>query len=108
MLFENHYATTIYAAYSLLTQLREHPEILPNMKKGFQRTAVKSAGEQNFAPRLKIGQINIYNGCAVFKGVCFKFGNTLTYGNIRKANTILECALADFCNAIGNYYALKG
>ena len=36
MLFENHYATTIYAAYSLLTQLREHPEILPNMKKGFK------------------------------------------------------------------------
>ena len=36
ILFEKHYATTIYAAYSLLTQLREHPEIVENMKKGFK------------------------------------------------------------------------
>ena len=36
ILFEKHYATTIYAAYSLLTQLRDHPEIVQNMKKGFK------------------------------------------------------------------------
>ena len=36
MLYENHHAITIYAAYSLLTQLREHPETVMHLKNGFK------------------------------------------------------------------------
>ena len=36
MLYKNHHASTIYAAYSLLTQLREHPELVKPMKEGFK------------------------------------------------------------------------
>lgn len=36
MLYKNHHAHTIYAAYSLLTQLREHPELVKPMKAGFK------------------------------------------------------------------------
>lgn len=36
MLYKNHHAHTIYAAYSLLTQLREHPELVKPMKEGFK------------------------------------------------------------------------
>lgn len=36
MLYKNHHASTIYAAYSLLTQLREHPELIKPMKEGFK------------------------------------------------------------------------
>ena len=36
MLYKNHHADTIYAAYSLLTQLREHPEMVKPMKEGFK------------------------------------------------------------------------
>lgn len=33
MLYKNHYASTIYGAYSLLAQLREHPDLV---KEGFK------------------------------------------------------------------------
>lgn len=36
MLYKNHHADTLYAAYSLLTQLREHPEMVKPMKEGFK------------------------------------------------------------------------
>ena len=36
MLYKNHHAHTIYAAYSLLTQLREHPELVKPMQAGFK------------------------------------------------------------------------
>lgn len=36
MLYKNHHASTIYAAYSLLSQLREHPEFVKAMKEGFK------------------------------------------------------------------------
>ena len=36
MLYKKHHAHTIYAAYSLLTQLREHPELVKPMKEGFK------------------------------------------------------------------------
>ncbi len=35
-IFDSGAACTIYAAYSLLTQLRDHPEILVSMKNGFK------------------------------------------------------------------------
>lgn len=36
MLYKSHHASTIYASYSLLTQLREHPELVKLIKEGFK------------------------------------------------------------------------
>jgi len=36
MLYVNGYAQTIYASYSLLTQIIEHPQTVNDMKRGFK------------------------------------------------------------------------